>query len=82
MSVLETGDGNTPLAAEELAELIPNLATKQELNEWERLNILEAWRWATGEAFWRRAVCADGRICEGVARADVRRDVAMGGQVS
>ena len=29
-----TGDGNTPLSPEELADLIPNLATREELNEW------------------------------------------------
>lgn len=37
---------NTPLSAEELADLIPNLSTKEELNEWERENILEAREWA------------------------------------
>lgn len=41
-----TGDGNTPLSPEELADLIPNLATKEELNEWERENILRAREWA------------------------------------
>ena len=41
-----TGDGNTPLSPEELAGLIPNLATKEELNEWERENILLAREWA------------------------------------
>lgn len=39
-------EGNTPLTPEELAELIPALATREELNEWERANILEADRWA------------------------------------
>lgn len=40
-------DGNTtPISPEELDDLIPNLATKEELNEWERENILEARRWA------------------------------------
>jgi Fic-DOC domain mobile mystery protein B len=38
--------GNTPLSQEELADLIPNLATKEELNEWERENILRAREWA------------------------------------
>lgn len=37
-----TSDGKTPLAAEELADLIPSLATREELNEWERDNILIA----------------------------------------
>jgi Fic-DOC domain mobile mystery protein B len=38
--------GNTPLSPEELADLIPSLATKEELNEWERENILLARQWA------------------------------------
>ena len=46
MQLDTTGDGNTPLASEELAGLIPNLATKEELNEWERENILLAREWA------------------------------------
>ena len=41
------GDGNTPLSPDELADLVPNLATKEELNEWERENILRAREWAT-----------------------------------
>ena len=44
-----TSDGNTPLSPEELADLIPNLATKEELNEWERENILLAREWATAD---------------------------------
>ena len=39
-------DGSTPLSPDELADLIPSLATKQELNEWERENILQARAWA------------------------------------
>ena len=46
MTVFTTGDGNTPLSPDEEADLIPNLATKQELNEWERTNILVAYDWA------------------------------------
>jgi Fic-DOC domain mobile mystery protein B len=46
MTVFTTGDGNTPLSPDEEADLIPNLATKQELNEWERTNILAAYDWA------------------------------------
>lgn len=42
-------DGNTPLSPEELEDLIPNLATKEELNEWERENILEARDWADSD---------------------------------
>lgn len=47
MTTLATNsDGNTPLSPEELADLIPSLATKEELNEWERENILFAREWA------------------------------------
>jgi Fic-DOC domain mobile mystery protein B len=46
MSLFATGDGNTPLSPEEQDDLIPDLATKEELNEWERQNILEAYGWA------------------------------------
>ncbi len=46
MKLFETGDGNTPLSPEEQADLIPDLTTKEELNEWERQNILEAFAWA------------------------------------
>jgi Fic-DOC domain mobile mystery protein B len=41
-----TSEGNTPLSPEELANLIPSLATKEELNEWERENILFGSEWA------------------------------------
>lgn len=43
---LNPDPGNTPLDADELAQLIPSLATKGELDEWERRNILEAYEWA------------------------------------
>jgi Fic-DOC domain mobile mystery protein B len=46
MTLFVTGDGNTPLSPEEQAALMPNLATKEELNEWERQNIVEASAWA------------------------------------
>ncbi len=46
MTLFTKGDGNTPLSPEEQDALIPNLATKEELNEWERQNILEAYTWA------------------------------------
>ena len=48
-TITATSDGNTPLSPEELADLIPNLATKEELNEWERENILLAREWALGD---------------------------------
>lgn len=38
--------GNTPLHPDDAAQLIPNLATRRELDEWERNNILAAQRWA------------------------------------
>jgi Fic-DOC domain mobile mystery protein B len=44
-----TTDGNTPLSPEEVADLIPNLANKEELNEWERENILLAREWAVAD---------------------------------
>jgi Fic-DOC domain mobile mystery protein B len=47
MPLATTGDGNTPLSADELADLVPSLATKEELNEWERENILLAREWTT-----------------------------------
>jgi Fic-DOC domain mobile mystery protein B len=46
MTLLGSAEGNTPLSPEEELELIPNLATREELNEWERLNILKADAWA------------------------------------
>ncbi len=46
MSLFAGGKGNTPLSPEEEDDLIPALATKQELNEWERQNILAANQWA------------------------------------
>jgi hypothetical protein len=47
VTTLGTGsEGNTPLSPEELADLIPSLATKEELNEWERENNLQARAWA------------------------------------
>ena len=54
MNLFAAGDNNTPLAPEEHADLIPNLATKEELNEWERQNILEAYAWALAPNNLRR----------------------------
>jgi Fic-DOC domain mobile mystery protein B len=48
MTLFTMGDGSTPLSPEEQDDLIPDLATKEELNEWERQNILEAAAWALG----------------------------------
>ena len=47
-SLTTNGEGNTPLSPDELADLIPSLAAKEELNEWERENILHAREWAVG----------------------------------
>ncbi len=49
MTLFAAEDGNTPLSPEEQADLIPNLATREELSEWERQNILEACGWALDE---------------------------------
>jgi len=46
--------GNTPLDDGELAQLIPNLATQEELNEWERKNILGATEWALNSRVLKR----------------------------
>jgi Fic-DOC domain mobile mystery protein B len=46
MMLFGTVDGNTPLSPDEQADLIPNLASRAELNEWERQNIIEAYGWA------------------------------------
>src|SRR5947208_8667050 len=54
--------GNTPLSPEELADLIPSLATKEELNEWERENILRAREWAIGDRTSPIEVASDGYV--------------------
>jgi Fic-DOC domain mobile mystery protein B len=54
MTIFTTGEGNTPLSPDEQAELIPNLATRQELNEFERANILIAYDWALAPRRIRR----------------------------
>lgn len=42
-------DANTPLSPDAEADLIPNLATREELNEWERDNVLRARQWALAD---------------------------------
>jgi len=54
MTIFTTGDGNTPLSPDEQADLIPNLATKEELNQFERANILVAYDWALSRRNLRR----------------------------
>ena len=55
MTLFTTGDGNTPLSPDEQADLIPNLSTRDELNEWERTNILVAYDWALDPRILRRS---------------------------
>lgn len=54
ISDLNSVPGNTPIHPDDAAKLIPNLATKKELDEWERQNILEAQKWAFGSRVMRR----------------------------
>lgn len=51
---LDYPDGATPLDPDLLAALIPDLATQQELNEWEAQNIATALRWAQRSRTLRR----------------------------
>ena len=51
---LNQSPGNTPLNEEELAGIIPALAAREELNEWERKNILEANEWALNPRVLKR----------------------------
>ena len=59
MPLLATSNGNTPLSTEELTDLIPSLATKAELNEWERENILRGREWATKDRTSPSAMVSD-----------------------
>ena len=57
MPLLSTGnpdDGNTSLSPEEQDDLIPDLSTREELNEWERQNIIEAYAWVFERRNFRR----------------------------
>ena len=58
-SLTTKSDGNTALSPEEVRDLIPNLATKEELNEWERENILRAREWALGDRTRALELAAD-----------------------
>lgn len=63
MTTLSTNsDGKTPLSPEELRDLIPNLATKEELNEWERENILRGREWAVEDGTPALDLPADGYV--------------------
>ena len=59
---MTSADRNTPLAPEELADLIPSLATKEELNEWERENILRAREWAIRDRTSPTDMASDGYV--------------------
>jgi Fic-DOC domain mobile mystery protein B len=52
-------DGNTPLSPEELADLLPSLSTREELNEWERENILRAREWSIRDRTRPRDMVSD-----------------------
>src|SRR5436853_7679150 len=58
-SLTTKSDGNTALSPEEVRDLIPNLATKEELNEWGRENILRAREWALGDRTLALDLAAD-----------------------
>jgi len=62
MALVTNSDGNTPLSPEELADLIPSLATKEDLNEWERENIINAREWAAKDRTTAIDVVSDAYI--------------------
>ncbi len=55
-------ESNTPLSPEELADLIPSLATREELNEWERENILRGREWAIRDRTSPSDMASDGYV--------------------
>jgi Fic-DOC domain mobile mystery protein B len=55
-------DGNTPLSPEELADLLPSLSTREELNEWERENILRAREWSIRDRTRPRDMVSDAYV--------------------
>ena len=65
MTLFAAGEGNTALSPEEQDGLIPNLSTREELNEWERQNIIVAHAWAfSRRGFARRDVLTEDFIRE------------------
>jgi len=60
----QNSDGNTPIRPAEAEQLIPQISTIAELNEYEALNILEAQRWA----FSRRTMDAENPLEESYLR--------------
>src|ERR1035437_4536542 len=81
MPLLATSKGNTPLSTEELADLIPSLATKEELNEWERENILQAREWATRDRTSPNDMVSDKYIRILHQKMFDQTDVEVGGAV-
>jgi Fic-DOC domain mobile mystery protein B len=73
MNLLTAGDdpesGSTPLSPGEQDDLIPDLSTKEELNEWERQNIVGAYAWA----FERRNIRRSDPLTEPYVRELHRR---------
>jgi len=72
MSLFTAGDeesGDTTLSPEEQDDLIPDLSTREELNEWERLNIIEAYAWV----FERRNLRRNNPLTEAYVRELHRR---------
>jgi Fic-DOC domain mobile mystery protein B len=57
MTLFASAKGNTLLSAEEAADLIPSLSTREELNQWERQNIIEAGTWALDVKHLHRRDC-------------------------
>ena len=47
--IFKYDDGATPLNQDELADLIPDLTTQEELNAWEENNILKARQWGLSQ---------------------------------
>src|SRR4051812_1649384 len=62
MTLFEDAVGNTPLSAEESIGLLPSLSTRDELNQWERENILKAGVWANGLALKPLELLTEGFI--------------------
>lgn len=52
-------DGATPIDPEEMAALIPSIATQRELNIYEALGILEATDWASGNRKFLKSLLSD-----------------------
>ena len=80
MALVTNNDGNTPLSPEELADLIPSLATKEDLNEWERENIINAREWAAKDRTTAIDVVSDAYIRK-LHEKMFEPDMEMGGAV-